>query len=161
MASSEQNVTDRQKLALIICNDSYSNPNNRLNVSVKNGNTLSHLLKTIGFNVRTACNINHDEMITCIKEFSKTVTDGGLALFYFSGHGCQVSGKNYMIPVEDHGIKTDRDVEDFANCVDYVLDKLLPRNPSYANILILDCCRSYQLKNFSASNCKLECLLLN
>ena len=93
-------------------------------------------------------------MIKLIRNFAKTINDGDLILFYFSGHGYQLNGKNYLIPVYDTILQNEKDVEEFAIDVEQVITLLAERNPSYANILILDCCRSYKLKNASASNGK-------
>lgn len=151
MTNSSYISFSHRKLALIIGNDNYSRPENRLSQSMKNVNGLSDLLKTINFQVKISVNSNKHQMETDIHDFSEMINNGDLILFYFSGHGYQVNGKNYLIPVDDNRIKTNRDVEDFAISVESLLTHLIKRNPSYATILILDCCRLYLLRNTAGS----------
>jgi uncharacterized caspase-like protein len=154
MATSNLSSSGRRKLALIIGNDNYARPQNRLNHSTSNARELSNLLRTIGFDVKTASDSDKQQMNTHITNFPKTIGDGNLILIYFSGHGYQVNDKNYLIPVGDAQIESNRDVEDFAIDVEKMLERLVKTNPSYVTILILDCCRSYLLNNASASSCK-------
>jgi uncharacterized caspase-like protein len=154
MASSTQDLPDRRKLALIIGNGDYRRPENRLNNCANNAKELSNLLKTINFNVTMECNLSKHQMTTEIIDFSKMVRDGDLILIYFSGHGYQVSEKNYLMPVDDARIETNRDVEDFAINVESTLARLIKKNPSYVTILILDCCRPYVLQGASTATCK-------
>jgi uncharacterized caspase-like protein len=153
MATSNKNPTPRRKLALIIGNNNYSRPSNRLNQSINNANDLNDLLKSINFNV-TMYTDGNAEMMLKITNFAKTIKDGDLVLFYFSGHGYQVKDKNYLIPVDDAEIESDKDVEDIAINVERTFERLVERNPSYVTIFILDCCRPYLLKNARAPNCK-------
>jgi uncharacterized caspase-like protein len=154
MAGSNKELPDRRKIALIIGNDDYRRPENRLSNSINNAKKLSNVLKTINFNVTTACNLGKHQMITDINAFSKTIDDRDLTLFYFSGHGYQVNGQNYLIPIDDARIQTNRDVEDFAIEVESRLACLVKRNSSYATILILDCCKPYAMQGASTATCK-------
>lgn len=93
-------------------------------------------------------------MMKLIRNFAKKINDGDLILFYFSGHSYQLNGKTYLIPVYDRILQNEKDVEEFAIDIQQVLTLLEERNPSHVNIVILDCCRSYKLKNASTSNGK-------
>jgi hypothetical protein len=154
MASSHVNSARHRKLALIIGNGNYNRSENRLNHSIENVRVLSDSLKAIGFKVTTACDLKKHEMTTTIIDFSKTVGAGDLVFFYFSGHGYQVKGKNYLIPVGDAQIERNRDFDDFAINFERILERLVERNSSYVNVFILDCCGTYLLKSTAASNCK-------
>ena len=154
MAGSMQNPDDRRKLALIIANDEYHQEQNRLTNCVSNARELSNKLKTINFKVTLALNLRKHEMIDEIIDFSKTIYDGDLVLFYFSGHGYQVDNKNYLIPVNDDSIESDRDIEDFATDAERIFSRLVKRNRSYVTVFILDCCRPYALPSRSRASCK-------
>ena len=154
MATSMQNVSDRRKLALIIGNDDYRKRENRLNDSVNNAQELSNLLKTISFDVTTAFNLGKHQMNTNIIDFSKKIVDGDLVLVYVCGHGYSVDKQNYIIPVDDDRIETNRDIEDFSIKAEWILTKLVKMNPSYVTIMILDCCRPYVLQGVSKATCK-------
>jgi uncharacterized caspase-like protein len=157
MASSKEDPPSYRKLALIIGNDNYNKPYRKLNHSRNNANDLSDLLKTISFEVTTLYDLNKQGMATCIIDFAKTIRDGDFVLFYFSGHACQAHEKNYLIPVDDVKIESDRDIEDFAVNIERQLDRIVNRNPSCLSIFILDCCKPYLLKNTTTSNGKYNC----
>jgi uncharacterized caspase-like protein len=159
--TSEQNMTNFecrsssfQKLALIIGNDNYYRPDNRLSHMAENVRTLSDSLKTINFQVTTAYNATKKEMTTCITDFSKLINKDDLVLFYFGGHGYQVNDKNYLIPIDDANVEEDEDIEDFAIDFEEILEHLVSRTRSFVNIFILDCCGIYSLSNTETSYCK-------
>jgi uncharacterized caspase-like protein len=85
MASS----SDHQKLALVIVNNMYDQLENRLDQSRQ----IADSLEQIGFKVTMGFDLGKYEMTAQIIEFSQTINDGDLTLFYYSGHGCQVRGK--------------------------------------------------------------------
>jgi len=147
MASS----SDHRKLALLIDNKSYARSENRLEHSTENVEKLRDSLEKIGFHVTRASDLHKYEMTMQIINFLQAIHDGDLVFFYFCGHGCQVNGKNYLIPISGDWIKTERDVEDFSVSFDRMLKRIVERNPSYANIFILDCCRPYSGKDPGAS----------
>ena len=154
MASSTQDTTDRRKLALIIANDEYQQQANRLSDCVNNARELSKKLKAINFNVQSVYNLRSHQMTEEIIDFSRTIRDGDLVFFYFSGHGYQVDEKNYMMAVDDDRIEKDRDVVDFGTNVDNMFSRLAKKNPSYVTVFILDCCRPYALASRSRASCK-------
>lgn len=151
MAVSKENLSSPQKLALIIANDNYSESYNILNQSCNNADDLSTLLKTSNFRVTKSCNLNKQEMTTCIIDFARNVHDGDLVLFYYSGHACHLNTKNYLIPV-DVQIESDRDIEDFTVNIERQLERLTSKNSSSLTMFILDCCKPYLLKNVTTSN---------
>jgi uncharacterized caspase-like protein len=148
--TSKTGLSPVQKLALIIGNDDYNERHNKLTHSIYNANDLSDSLNKIGFDV-TLHTDPDIQMMKLIRSFAKTINDGDLVLFYFSGHGYQLNGKNYLIPVYDTIIQNETDVEEFAIDVEQIHTLLAERNPSYVTIIILDCCRSYKLKDASTS----------
>jgi uncharacterized caspase-like protein len=136
---------------LIIGNGNYNEPSNRLNHSTNNANDLNDALNKISFDVTLHTNPEM-QMMKLIRNFAKTIDDGDLVLFYYSGFGYQRNGRNYLIPVYDMIIQNERDVEEFGIDVEQIITLLTRRNPSYATIVILDCCRPYKLRNGSTSN---------
>ena len=155
MPSFSEDLSDRRKLALIIGNGNYSQRINKIDQSVRDANDLANLLKTINFDVSTQNNIPN-EIMKQVQQFvdESEVEDGDLILFYFSGHTYQFNDKNYLIPTDDTRIEDDDDVEIFGTDVKRILERLMENRPSCVIIFILDCCRSYTLKNASTSNCK-------
>jgi uncharacterized caspase-like protein len=86
-------------------------------------------------------------MISAISNFSKTIVDNDLVLFYFSGHGYQINGRNYLLHVDDDLIETNEDVENYAISVEYCLHQLTQKNSSCVTVFILDCCRQHHWIN--------------
>jgi hypothetical protein len=77
-------------------------------------------------------------MLRAMTEFGGKLSDGSVALFFYAGHGMQVRGKNYLIPV-DAEILSEAAVSSEAADADQLLDKLAPARVS---MVILDACRN-------------------
>lgn len=151
MAVPKQGSSFSRKLALIIGNDGYSQPFNRLSQSRNNTNDLSDLLKTIDFKVTLLYNLNKQQMTNSFIDFAKTIDDGSLVLFCYSGHACDVDGENYFIPV-GVDIESDRDIEDFSVNTKRQLDRLVTKNQSGLTIFIVDAYKSYLLQKPKTSD---------
>lgn len=156
MGISTKNSLSGRKLALIIGNDDYCELKNRLNHSVNNANSLHDALREIGFDVEVHLN-PRTSIMELIVNFAQKVNEGDLVLFYFSGHGCQVNGKNLLIPADDALIEKDADVDEFGFNFNRILERLTERNRSYITIAILDCCQRYILKSASAATSECCC----
>lgn len=144
--------------ALLITVSSYANSENRLALVIGNADykykplknptndasDLKTMLLKLGFKVIYKENLNQMEMINALREFeSRLKNDGGVGLFYFAGHGMQVQGKNFLIPI-DSGITTEDEVPFFTLALDLVLAKLATAD-NKMNIVILDACRDNPL----------------
>lgn len=77
-------------------------------------------------------------MRKALTEFGRQIKEGTVALFFYAGHGMQVRGKNYLLPV-DARIQIENDVGTEAMDVDFLLDKL---NQARLSLVILDACRN-------------------
>lgn len=133
------------KRALIIGNNNYSRSENRLHHCTDSADDLTILLSEMDFNVKTHHNLDHRELLNAVTEFSETIADGDVALFYFAGHTYAIEDEKYFIPVDDGRIETNRDVEDCALKATNVVKRLVGRNEANMTILVLDCCRRYRL----------------
>lgn len=127
------------KTALIIGNTNYKV--GKLKNPVNDARDLSSTLEELGFTVITKYDVGLSEMKDAMREFKREITNKkGIALFYYSGHGVQRNGVNYLIPV-DADIQYQYEVEDQSIKGDYVLRMLeFIKNP--LNIVILDACRN-------------------
>jgi uncharacterized caspase-like protein len=65
----------------------------------------------------------HQQMEEGVEQFTRQLGRGGMGLFYFSGHGVQVNGPNYLIPV-DARISRESDIKYQSVQVDWVLDRM-------------------------------------
>jgi hypothetical protein len=126
-----------RRLALVIGNASYQvsplkNPEN-------DANDVSQALKESGFTVIDIRNGSLGKMRQAIRQFGDMLVDHDVGLVYYSGHGVEVNGKNYMLPV-NADIQREDEVADQSVDVGLVLEKMATANKA-VNILILDACR--------------------
>jgi uncharacterized caspase-like protein len=66
---------------------------------VNDAEDIARTLTQLGFDVTHKENLDQNSMKRAIREFGEKIRGGGVALFYFAGHGVQVNGSNYLIPV--------------------------------------------------------------
>ncbi len=78
------------------------------------------------------------DMRRAVREFAVTAADADLAVVYYAGHGIEVDGSNYLIPV-DARLASDFDVEDETVSLDRILQALNPAKR--LRLVILDACR--------------------
>jgi hypothetical protein len=130
-----------KKTALIIGNAHYqSSPlKNPLNDAKDMANALSQL----GFEVIAKYDASQEEMEDAIRLFGSKLTQSDVNLFYYAGHGIQVNGRNYLIPVGAKIVK-EKDVKYKAVDTNQVLDEMGEAN-SGLNMVILDACRNNPL----------------
>lgn len=130
--------TVEHRVALVIGNSNYEN--SPLRNPVNDARAMGNALKAVGFDVMTKVDLNQKEMKRAIDEFGSKLNNQSVALFYFAGHGMQVKGHNYLIPIAT-AISTEQDVEYEAVRADRVLAKMNHAQPR-VNIVILDACRN-------------------
>ena len=99
---------------------------------------ISDTLSSIGFKVSTHLDLGGDEMRQVLQEFATTSETADLALIYFAGHGVEVQGENYFIPV-DAQVGSNRDVQAQALTLTDFLDAV--DRARKMRIVILDSCR--------------------
>src|SRR3972149_3067070 len=79
-------------------------------------------------------------MRQAIREFGAELRRAQVGLFYFAGHGVQVKGNNYLVPV-GADIETEADVEDLAIDANYAL-RTMEEAQAKVSIVVLDACRN-------------------
>lgn len=126
------------RVALVIGNGAYNE--SPLRNPVNDAKAMAEVLKEVNFDVNLLTDVTRRQMRDAIRKFGENLQKGGVGLFYFAGHGVQVNGKNYLIPVSAE-IHDEDEVEDEAVNVGSVLRKM-DRAKNRVNILILDACRS-------------------
>ncbi|MCX7148258.1 MAG: caspase domain-containing protein [Rhodocyclales bacterium] len=125
-----------KRLALVIGNGSYREA--PLKNPVSDARALSTKLRALGFEVMSGENLGQREMTRLVARFGERLAGHDVGMFFFAGHGIQVKGKNYLIPV-DAQISSENSVRAEAVDVDAVLDQL---SASPLNLVILDACRN-------------------
>ncbi|WP_315830729.1 caspase family protein [Bradyrhizobium prioriisuperbiae] len=126
------------RLALVLGNSNYQavpalgNPAN-------DAADLAQTLRSVGFEVIEQRDATRDAMARAVRDFSERLRGADVALFFYAGHGLQMNGENYLLPV-DAKIETPADVRfNTLNLTDIQQEM---EGTGRANIIILDACRN-------------------
>ncbi len=127
------------RVALVIGNGAYKHADALPNPP-NDAADMAKALQASGFTVIRRENVTLREMHLALREFGDSPGRQATGLFYFAGHGLQVRGRNYLLPV-DADVAREDEVAFQALDVAAVMEKLdSARNP--VNIVILDACRN-------------------
>ena len=132
---------EAQRIALVIGNAGYQDM--PLKNPANDARDMSAALTALGFQVVTKIDATQEEMEDAISYFGSQLGAGGVGLFYYAGHGVQVNGANYLIPLKAR-IKREKDVRYKAVDINQVLDEMGSANNGL-NMVILDACRDNPL----------------
>jgi hypothetical protein len=131
-------VMSEKRTALIIGNSNYKDT--PLRNPVNDANDFSIALQRCGFDVKKTINANRRQMRESIRIFGNSIRKSGVGLFYYAGHGIQLDGENYLVPI-DAAVESEDEIKDECLMVSSVLRKMeTARNK--LNIIILDACRN-------------------
>ncbi len=131
------------RIALLIANGKYTNFSS-LSGPIAEAEELAATLKSLGFDVKLLENATRAEMLDELDNLKSRVNGkGGVAFFHYGGHGVQVNGSNYLIPI-DADIPDERKVVTRAVNIDEIMSSL-DTCGSDTNIVILDACRNNPL----------------
>ena len=135
-----------RRIALVIGNATYKvNP---LKNPVNDSTDMARSLRSVGFDVIEANNTTLAQMREATRRFADKLGSSDVGLVYYSGHGVEVKGKNYLIPV-NADIKREYEVVDQAFDASQFLemmDNIRGPNNKRVNILIVDACRNNELQ---------------
>ncbi len=127
-----------KRAALVIGNSGYQNVVQLTN-PVHDAVAIADMLKATGFEVvESRRDLTAVEMRRVIRDFSASAQTADVAVVYFAGHGLEVDGENYLIPI-DAKLEHDIDVEDEAVSLGRVLQMIQPAKR--LRVVILDACR--------------------
>jgi tetratricopeptide (TPR) repeat protein len=127
-----------QRVALVIGNSRYSNVAQLINPK-NDAEVLSKALRAVGFNnVMLKTDLTREQLNTALKEFAEIADKAEWAVIYYAGHGIEVGGNNYLVPV-DAKFTSDRDVSFEAVTLDQALQSV--EGASKLRLVILDACR--------------------
>jgi len=134
---------DGRRLALVIGNADYSFA--PLRNPVNDARAMARALEQLGFEVIRVENANLGVMLDAIRQFTLKARANDVRLFYYAGHGVQVDGRNYLIPVGTE-IHSDDEIARKSADMSALVDQL-GRLTAGLNILILDACRNNPFKD--------------
>lgn len=131
-----------RRIALVIGNGNYQHTGQLAN-TVNDARLIAETLKEVGFELyggKPQINLSRDDMLNAVEGFGDKISSGDTALFFYAGHGMQVKGENYLIPVNAN-IKNEAEVRVKSIDVSLLFAKLEGAK-SKVNIVILDACRN-------------------
>ena len=137
-AAAAVSAAAERRVALVIGNGAYvsaplSNP-------VNDAKAMARSLNALGFEVIERENVTKSQMEDAVGLFGERLSEDAVGLVYYSGHGIQVAGKNYLIPI-DAEIPSEQMVPLRTLDVDLVLTQMTAAH-TRVNLLILDACRN-------------------
>jgi formylglycine-generating enzyme required for sulfatase activity len=126
-----------KNVALVIGNSSYDT--SPLKNPANDATDMAVLLKAAGFDVILQTDADKRAMLESIEAFGRKLPRAEIGMVYFAGHGMQIRGRNYLIPVKAR-VASETDVELESVDVYRILGRMeAAANP--VNIIILDACR--------------------
>jgi uncharacterized caspase-like protein len=127
-----------RRVALVVGNAKYEYAD-RLANTVNDATAVAALLNNAGFDiVDLRRDVGVVEFKRALREFLAAASDADITVVYYSGHGFEIGGVNYLIPV-DAQLASDYDVEDETIALDRVIEATRPAKQ--LSLIILDACR--------------------
>ncbi|QSE97627.1 caspase family protein [Fulvivirga lutea] len=135
-----------RRIALVIGNSDYEQ-SGVLKNPVNDANLMAQTLEELDFTVIKKLNATKFDMESVIYDFSRKLSEYTVALFYYAGHGIQVEGTNYLLPIDAK--LNDKVAAEFEAIDVSKIVSQFERYPDNINIVILDACRNNPFKSFS------------
>jgi hypothetical protein len=136
-----------QRVALVIGNSNYQNAPQLANPD-NDAESMAQFLNSAGFEVVAATDLTQNDMLRVVQDFSAKVSARGpntVAMVYYAGHGVQLAGENYLVPVDAKVSSQTELVNNSVRLVDVM--STLETIPSRMRIVILDACRNNPFPN--------------
>jgi hypothetical protein len=136
-------VQPGRRLALLIGNDSYQHAEVLRNARA-DARAVAASLQSLGFTVSLKQDLGLEQMKEALRNFKESIAGGDEVVFYFSGHGVQLGGTNYLIPVTLDPTSEGQVIDD-SIALQRVLDDLGEQKPRFS-LAIVDACRDDPFK---------------
>ncbi len=130
-------VRTGRRVALVIGNDSY--PRAQLTNAAADARAMAAALREVSFSVTERVNLPLDGFERAVNEFVRGLQPGDVALFYFSGHGIEFEGENYLLPIDfsaDDMVQAKRR----AVSANEIVERMTARQ-TRVRLMVLDACR--------------------
>ena len=138
-------AAQQNRIALLIGNAAYADA--PLKNPAKDARDMADVLQQLGFEVMLTTDADRRQIIDAIRAFGQRMTGSSVALFYYSGHGLQYRGQNYLMPLNAQ-IQSETDIEFEMVDVDRLLAEMDAANRRGVNLVIFDACRVNPVKSF-------------
>lgn len=142
LAAATQPASAEKRIALVVGNSAYKNIT-PLDNPAKDAGLMAETLAGLGFTLvggRAQLDLDKGAMDIAVQSFGRQVQGADVALFYYAGHGVQVAGANYLVPVNANPTR-EADVDFQMTDVNLVL-RQMQGSGTRLNLVILDACRN-------------------
>ncbi len=133
----------QKRAALVVGNSAYSH-SAALPNPVNDAGDMAAALKDLGFDVILGLDLDKRAFDRSVRDFTRVLTDADSAVFFYAGHGLQVAGRNYLVPI-DAELKNERDLDFEAVGLDFIMKQMELEREGKTNIVFLDACRDNPL----------------
>ena len=134
-----QDRPPEKRIALVVGNGQY--PKVPLDNPVNDARLIAGNLRKLGFDVNLQLNVGVLQFRRALREFARLVQqDDAIAVLYYAGHGVQIDGRNYLLPV-DINLRDQEEVKDESVDIEELFLSKIDKVGSHPRIVILDACR--------------------
>lgn len=134
--------------ALVIGNDNYQSVPKLLNAR-EDAQAMARSLSDMGFQVQLELDLRERNMRAALRQFKSRLEGGDEVIIFFAGHGVQLAGTNYLLPVEITG-ENEEQVRDESIQLQRILDDMTEKRAKFT-LAMLDACRDNPFKGSSRS----------
>jgi len=129
------------RLAFVVGNDAYRNVS-PLQKAVNDARSVGRSLQRLGFRVTLAENLQWRDYVEKFSVFENSIQPGDTAFLFYSGHGVEIDGANYLIPVDAPKVAPEQQslLRDVSISTDNLIQRLKARG-TRTQIVVLDACR--------------------
>jgi len=128
------------RVALLIGNDEYTG-SARLSNCVHDAHDMAQTLQRMDFTVvKVFTNVSKSRFKEAVRWLLDQIRDGCIGVFFYSGHGCEMGGDNYLVPI-GADVQRPADVEDEYIKLNWILKSLNGESTTSTFCIFLDCCR--------------------
>jgi tetratricopeptide (TPR) repeat protein/peroxiredoxin len=140
LALGSVHAASEKRFALLIGNSSYDSA--PLSNPINDVKDMGAALKSAGFEIILKENLDAEGMKSTIRDFGERMKKNkdAAGFFFFAGHGIQVNGRNFLLPV-GRNYKSEQDVADYGLEINFVMHRLEEAS-SRISVVILDACRN-------------------
>jgi hypothetical protein len=134
--------------ALVIGNDNYQSVPKLLNAR-EDAQAMARSLSDMGFQVQLELDLRERNMRAALRQFKSRVEGGDEVIIFFAGHGVQLAGTNYLLPVDITG-ENEEQIRDESIQLQRILDDMTEKRAKFT-LAMLDACRDNPFKGSGRS----------
>jgi uncharacterized caspase-like protein len=131
------------RVALVVGMSGYRNAPTLKNPA-NDAKDLGAALRELGFAVTEAADLDKRRLDEAVRDFARRIAGADAALVFFAGHGLQVAGQNYLLPI-DAKLESERDLDFETLRLEFILRQMETGRDGKVSIVMLDACRDNPL----------------